>query len=120
MKEPQISRAVSTQDGVEGSVLEHYRTVLGYRRESVVLRSGKTAFLDLGEPVLGLRRVGDTRALTCVFNLSKEPVGLAVAGDVELALSGMAEMAGERLSLSGSGFAYLESAAGELPDLTVI
>ena len=120
VKEPQLARAVSTQDGAEGSVLEHYRAVLGYRRGSAVLRSGTTEFLDLDEPVLGLRRVAETQALTCVFNLSKESVELDVAGDAALALSGAAELTDGRLSLSGSGFAYLENAAGELPDLTVV
>ena len=38
---------------VAGSVLEHYREMLAFRRETAALRMGRTRFLDLPDPVLG-------------------------------------------------------------------
>ncbi|MEO1309078.1 MAG: alpha-amylase family glycosyl hydrolase, partial [Pseudomonadota bacterium] len=52
VKEPQRARAVSTQG--ENSVLAFYREMLALRRATDDLRRGKTEFLDLPEPVLGL------------------------------------------------------------------
>ncbi len=76
VKPEQAARAVDTQDGVAGSVLETYRELLRLRRATPELREGRTEFLDTAEPVLAFRR-GDT--LACAFNLSAKPQELELA-----------------------------------------
>lgn len=72
-KAPQIARAVDTQDGVAGSVLETFRSLLTIRREQTALRVGDTAFLETPDPVLAYVRGGD---IVCVFNIGKDAVTL--------------------------------------------
>lgn len=76
VKPPQQARAVDTQDGVAGSVLEHYRAMLAFRRGSDALCAGGTRFLDLPHPLLGVVRGEGPGALTCLFNLSPHAVPL--------------------------------------------
>ncbi len=115
VKAPQWARAVSGQG--EGSVLEHYRRILAYRRRSDVVRRGRTAFLDVGEPVLAFRRVLDDQALTCVFNLSPEAREVEVTGDATVGLSAGGDLNNGRVTLQGNGFVYLE---GHTDDLAVV
>ena len=51
------------------SVLEFYRAMLRLRRDTAELRTGRTRFFDVAEPVLAFTRGG---AVLCVFNLSPE------------------------------------------------
>lgn len=76
VKPPQRARNVAAQEADPGSVLHHYRAMLAFRRGSAALRSGRTRFLDLPEPVLGFRRETGTETLTCLFNLGPDPVTL--------------------------------------------
>lgn len=65
--------AVDTQDGKEGSVLEHYRQTLAFRKAHAALIDGDMEFLDLDEDVLAFtRKKGDDRLLF-VFNLRGGP-----------------------------------------------
>ena len=105
VKAPQLARNVASQSGVAGSVLESYREMIAFRRETVALQAGRTRFFDLPEPVLGFLR-GD--GLLCVFNLSPEPVILTVAG--VSGLTGPAQSANldtARLTLGGNGYAFM-------------
>ena len=62
------TRNVEREAASEGSVLAHYRRLLGLRRGSPALRSGDLALVDVGDPdVLAyLRRAGDETALVVV------------------------------------------------------
>jgi alpha-glucosidase len=70
VKAEQAARHVEGQLGVPGSVLEHYRAMLAFRKGSAALRAGRTRFLDLDEPLLGFVRGEGEGALLCLFNLS--------------------------------------------------
>ncbi len=69
------------QQNSNDSVLAAYRGTIAFRKASDALRFGKTAFLDMPEPILAFRRDHDGQALTAVFNLSRTPLSVAVAGD---------------------------------------
>jgi alpha-glucosidase len=70
VKPEQAARHVAGQAGVAGSVLEHYRAMLAFRRATPSLRTGRTEFWDLDEPILGFQRGAGAGALVCLFNLS--------------------------------------------------
>lgn len=76
VKPPQLARAVDAQAGAPGSVLAAYRAALAFRRAEPALRDGATVFLEVAAPVLAFRRVLGDRAITCVYNLSPQPVAL--------------------------------------------
>ncbi len=80
VKAPQLARNVASQTGVAGSVLETYREMLAFRRAHAVLRTGATRFFDLAEPVLAFTRGEGKEGMTCLFNLSPEPVTVAARG----------------------------------------
>ncbi len=75
--------AVDQQDGVEGSTLELYRALLGYRRKHRVGRGSLTWDALSSESVVALRNTsGDgERTLLVVTNLGAEPVPVP-EGDV--------------------------------------
>ena len=80
VKAPQLARNVASQAGVAGSVLEFYRSMIGFRKGSGPLMAGRTLFHDLAEPVLAFTRDTGTEALLCVFNLSPEGRSVQVEG----------------------------------------
>ena len=109
VKPPQLARNVASQMGVAGSVLEHYRAMISFRKGSLALAAGETRFLDLSEPVLGFVREAEGESLLCLFNLS--PVGrvlevAGVAGVIGPSLAAVLE--GGRLVLGPNGVAFLE------------
>ena len=108
VKPEQAARAVDTQAGREGSVLEFYRAMLRLRRESPALRLGATRFLDLPEPLLGFVR---GEGVLCLFNLSPRPCRVEVAGVGPMLIGAGIPGAGE-VSLEGSGFALWQAGAG--------
>jgi alpha-glucosidase len=105
VKTPQLARNVASQQGVAGSVLETYRAMLAFRRGSKALMEGRTQFFDLPEPILGFTRGDD---LLCLFNLSPDPVSVAVTGvGAMVGPSQSAKLAGGKVELGGNGFAFL-------------
>lgn len=105
VKAPQLARNVASQQGVAGSVLEHYRAMLAFRRASADLITGKTRFLDTPEPVLAFTR---GEGLLCVFNLSHTPCTLAVTGVSGLTGPSLeAGLSGQTLTLGPNGSAFL-------------
>jgi len=81
-----VSRNVSAQLAVPGSLLSWYKALLALRRGSAALREGSIAFLDLHEDVLAYeRRSGGERVLV-LLNFSSRPrsVGLGSGGRVLL------------------------------------
>ena len=70
---PEFARlAVAEQTGVEGSVLELYRTALALRRKHFTADE-HFEWLDLGDDVLAFRRGSGT---VCVVNFGTEPAEL--------------------------------------------
>jgi len=75
-----ITLAVNTQDGDEHSLLEHYRRMLGFRRDHPALIKGSIAFHNTeGDVVAFTRRHGNEQML-CVFNLGSRAEELTLAG----------------------------------------
>lgn len=108
VKAEQAAREVEAQLGAQGSVLEHYRAMLRFRKASV-LRDGKTRFFDLPEPLLAFQRGEGKGAILCVFNLSPIPKAVQVTGAAAVAgPSQAAVLTGERLTLGPNGAAFLE------------
>ena len=106
VKPAQLARNVAAQDGVAGSVLEFYRSMLAFRRGSDALMRGRTRFHAEAEPVLMFDRVVEGRTTTCVFNLSAGAVLVAAKG----ALTGPSQnavMGADGLTLGPNGFAFL-------------
>ena len=107
VKAPQAARAVDRQDGVAGSVLEFYRTLLAHYRETEAFWALGTEFLDAPAPVLAFRK-GGVDGLTCVFNLGAGPVTYEAASRGALDRHSNAELATDgTLSLPGYGWAWL-------------
>ncbi len=107
IKPPQAARNVEAQLGAQGSVLEHYRGMLRFRKTSA-LRSGRTRFFDLGEPLLAFQRGEGEGAVLCLFNLS--PVARAVMVTGVGAVTGpsvAAHLSGDRLTLGPNAAAFL-------------
>jgi alpha-glucosidase len=73
---------VESQAGVEGSMLELYRSALALRRASSALGDGTLTWLELPEGCLGFTREPD---FACVVNVAGEPVDLPGGYDVLLA-----------------------------------
>ena len=108
VKPEQAARHVAGQDGAQGSVLEHYRAALAFRKGSAALQAGKTRFLDLHEPVLGFVRGEGAGALLCLFNLSPVAVSLTVAGAAAPTGPSLhAVLQGDRLTLGPNAAAFL-------------
>lgn len=63
--------AVDLQDGVAGSVLEHYRKVLAFRKAHDVLKDGDIRFLEGNSDVLAFVRSKDKQEMLFVFNLTE-------------------------------------------------
>ncbi len=109
VKPEQAARAVATQEAANDSVLHSYRAALAFRRAQNPLRLGDTTFIDLPEPLLGIRRSHASHALTAVFNLSDQPRTLTVTGTARPTGPQAASLTGEQLTLPARGYVYLET-----------
>ncbi|MDO6964326.1 beta-galactosidase BglA [Rhizobium alvei] len=82
--------AVDAQLGVEGSVLEHYRRMLAFRRAHPAMVTGDIAFVATNQDLLVFTRRLEGEALLFVFNLTREeqsfqlPAGLVARQIIEL------------------------------------
>jgi alpha-glucosidase len=105
VKPPQLARNVASQVGVAGSVLESYRAMLAFRRESEALRLGATRFFDLPEPLLAFSR-GD--GMLCIFNLSPQAVTLQSKGLGKLIGPSQAlQLSGDKLVLGPNAYGFV-------------
>jgi len=100
---PHVPLAVDRQEADAASVLAATRTLLAYRRAKPALRQGGWAFLDLPEPLLGIRRGG---AVACLFNLGADAARVEIAGD--LAPMSRATREGGTVVLPRHGFAWVD------------
>ncbi|WP_458791640.1 alpha-glucosidase [Yoonia sp. MH D7] len=105
VKPPQAAKAVDHQGA--NSVLAFYKDMIAFRKNTPALRSGKTAFHDLPEPILGFTRTAGNQLITCVYNLSKRPATLTVKGTAEITGHHTAALANGVLSLPANGFVFL-------------
>ncbi|MGG7516303.1 alpha-glucosidase [Allorhizobium undicola] len=95
--------AVSVQDGKEGSVLEHYRRFLQFRRQFPALVKGDIAFHIVSDTQLAYSRLLDGQEVLCLFNMSPAEDRIALPD-------------GEWDMLEGHGFeAGLDDAKAILP-----
>jgi len=67
------NRAVDAQEGVSGSVLEHYRAALAFRKAHPPLIDGDMTFLDTNQDLLAFVREKGGEKLLFVFNLTRKP-----------------------------------------------
>jgi len=107
VKAAQKARNVAAQEGRQGSVLEGYRAMLHFRRDSAALVHGQTRFIDVDEPVLAFERHTDEQRLLCVFNLSANPCTLHTdLVGTSVGPQGFASLADGRLELGANGYAF--------------
>jgi alpha-glucosidase len=106
---------VAHQNADPNSTLAFYREAIAFRRAHPVLADGGIEFLKVAEPLLAYRRSGSkssNETLTCLFNLSANPITLTIDGadNAELLpLSHGAERKGKKLTLAASGYAFYDS-----------
>ncbi|MFB2550584.1 beta-galactosidase BglA [Ensifer soli] len=77
--------AVDAQEGVEGSVLAHYRETLAFRKRHAPLVDGGMRFLDTNEDILAFTREKDGETLVFVFNLRRGPQSVRLPEGVKVA-----------------------------------
>lgn len=112
VKAPQAARAVDLQEASQGSVLNAYRAALAFRKQRDELRLGSTRFLDLPEPLLGIRRDHAGRTLTAIFNMSDQPQTLRLDGDTRATGPQAGNIGADgTISLPAHGYIYLEAVA---------
>ncbi len=91
------ARAVDVQDNAAGSVLNLYRRFLAWRRQQPALQKGNIKFIDAPTNALALVREHGAEKVLATFNLSAEPLALAIPRGWEVA------------PLTGHGFAATRS-----------
>ncbi|WP_159587355.1 alpha-amylase family glycosyl hydrolase [Chelativorans xinjiangense] len=101
VRAPQRARAVDTQAGDPNSVLSFYKKMLALRRGREDLKTGKTRFLDVTEPMLAFVRGGRT---LCLFNLSPEERATAAPPIDGVLLSSAAQVEAGAVKLGPNGF----------------
>ena len=113
MKPPQSALNVAHQEADPDSILNFYRRILAFRRDNPVLIEGGMEFIKTAEPVLAFRRTAaKAGGMLCVFNLSAEPVRIALEGESEpLPISQAASVTGGRLDLDANGYAFFAETA---------
>ncbi|MEF0938596.1 beta-galactosidase BglA [Rhizobium sp. BR 362] len=80
----QASLAVDKQEADAQSVLHHYRETLAFRKQHAALVDGDMTFLDTEEDVLAFTRRKGGETLLFVFNLSREPVKVALPKGIKV------------------------------------
>ena len=82
--------------------------MLALRRDETDLKTGKIAFLNLPDPVLGYTRGTE---ITCLFNLSPEPVTLDLPNDLTPLLSQGATISADGAAFAANGFVIARGSA---------
>lgn len=76
--EPHRAMSVAQQEVDPESTLHATRAFLRWRKQQPALVGGDIAFIDVPEPALAFWRRGDDQSLCIVFNLSDEPLDIAM------------------------------------------
>lgn len=104
VKAPQGARAVDTQTNAADSVLEFYRTMLAFRKNTPALMRGDIKFQDVDDPILAFTRDD----FLCVFNLSNAAISLSTNADLAEAPNLGASLENSTLELAANGVAFLK------------
>ncbi|QRM56348.1 alpha-glucosidase [Sinorhizobium sp. BG8] len=99
--------AVDSQEKMSGSVLNHYRSTLIFRKDMPVLRDGEMTFVPSNQDLLAFTREKAGEKLLFVFNLTREKAEFTPPKSMKL---------GEAVSVPGFG-AKLKEGAIELDAL---
>ncbi|MGB3540373.1 MAG: alpha-glucosidase family protein [Mesorhizobium sp.] len=75
-----LAKAVGAQQGKAGSLLEHYRRFLAFRRAHRALVKGDIEFLDSPEDTVAFTRREGNEHMLCAFNLGHSPRTLELGG----------------------------------------
>jgi alpha-glucosidase len=75
-----LAKAVGTQQGKDGSLLEHYRRFLAFRRAHRALVKGDIEFLDSPDDTVAFTRREGNEQMLCAFNLGHSPRMLELGG----------------------------------------
>ena len=75
-----LAKAVGTQQGKDGSLLEHYRRFLAFRRAHRALVKGDIEFLDSPDDTVAFTRREGNEQMLCAFNLGHSPRTLELGG----------------------------------------
>lgn len=84
--EEQARLAADTQEEVQGSVLNHYRETLAFRKAHAALRDGDMAFVKSNPDILAFTREKSGKRLLLVFNLTRDDIAFVLPkemGDCE-------------------------------------
>ncbi len=81
-------RAVSEQEHVSASLLNHYRTFLAFRRSHPPLIKGSIEFVDRTGPVLSFVRTFGNQSIFCAFNMSGDEQFISIPDDIGEVLDG--------------------------------
>jgi alpha-glucosidase len=68
----QAALAVNVQEAVQGSMLNHYRAFLHFRRSHPALVKGEIAFVHADENVLAFTRTHGNEKMLCAFNFTNQ------------------------------------------------
>jgi alpha-glucosidase len=84
----QAALAVNVQEASSGSMLNHYRAFLHFRRSHPALVKGEISFIHADEQVLAFTRTYGNEKMLCVFNFANsmqtlKPKGVQVLEDLE-------------------------------------
>jgi alpha-glucosidase len=90
--------AVDLQAGKAGSVLEHYRQFLAFRKGLPALQKGELTFLDAPDGLLVFTRQFGNESLLCAFNFTEDDMPLTLLPQPALS------------PLPGSGFEHKKQA----------
>ncbi len=74
--------AVDAQEALAGSVLNHYRRTLAFRKAHPVLRDGDMTFVKSHKDILAFTREKDGESLLFVFNLTRKPAAFSLPKDM--------------------------------------
>lgn len=90
-------KAVDQQDHLSGSVLNHYRQTLAFRKSYPCMIDGSMSFLDSNENLLAFVRGEGSERLLFVFNFERRPLDWTPPSELKI---------GEVLTLPGFAPAY--------------
>jgi alpha-glucosidase len=76
--------AVDAEQGEAGSLLEHYRRFLAFRRGHPALAKGDIDFLAADDHVIVFVRESDDEQVICAFNLGPRPAELDLGAETGL------------------------------------
>jgi len=107
VKPAQAALAADLQEATNDSTLHFYKAAIAFRKANVALKSGRTEFITLPEPLLAFHRIADGQSIACAFNLSKDTRTITLTGNATLTGPHHADLNGNTLTLPGNGFAYL-------------